>query len=296
MLEVSVFEEKSKQNLTNDIRQRLKRPDLVCIGTEKVFSDSLGPRVGSMLNEQMQTPAFIYGVRSKKITAENLSCCYDFIKSLHPTEQIVVIDAAVGTPEQIGNVQVSNGGLVPGAATNKNLEEAINNGAFRMDLYYRLNVFNIHVPPLRERGGDVSNLAHYFLQKYKTNSHQAFVGFTPEALNALMNYNWPGNIRELENTIERAVILGRSERIRLDDLPEKIRSCYDHRNQTLSALAAKPPVRAESALIPFTPEETEKDAITRALRSTNGNVTRAAEQLGFSRRTMYRKMKKYDIM
>jgi len=182
------------------------------------------------------------------------------------------------------------------AATNKNLEEAINNGAFRMDLYYRLNVFNIHVPPLRERGTDVGNLAHYFLQKYKTNSHQAFVGFTPEALNALMNYNWPGNIRELENTIERAVILGRSERIRLDDLPEKIRSCYDHRIQTLSALAAKPPVRAESALIPFTPEETEKDAITRALRSTNGNVTRAAEQLGFSRRTMYRKMKKYDIM
>lgn len=121
MLEVSVFEEKSKQKLTNDIRQRLKRPVFVCIGTEKVFSDSLGPRVGSMLNEQMQTPAFIYGVRSKNITAENLSCCYDFIKSLHPTEQIVVIDAAVGTPEQIGNVQVSNGGLVPGAATNKNL-------------------------------------------------------------------------------------------------------------------------------------------------------------------------------
>lgn len=182
------------------------------------------------------------------------------------------------------------------AATNKNLEEAINNGAFRMDLYYRLNVFNIHVPPLRERGSDVGNLAHYFLQKYKTNSHQAFVGFTPEALNAMENYNWPGNIRELENTIERAVILGRSERIRLDDLPEKIRSCYDHRSQTFSAMAPNPPVRTEPVMIPFTPEETEKDAITRALRSTNGNVTRAAEQLGFSRRTMYRKMKKYSIL
>ncbi len=121
MLEVSVFEEKNKQKLTEDMRQRLNHPVFVCIGTEKVFSDSLGPRVGSLLNAQMQTPSFIYGVCSKNITAENLSYCYNFIKSLHPNDQIVVIDAAVGTSEQIGNVQISNGGLIPGAATNKNL-------------------------------------------------------------------------------------------------------------------------------------------------------------------------------
>lgn len=121
MLEVSVFEEANKQKLTNDMINRLKHPVFVCIGTEKVFSDSLGPRVGSLLNAQMKSPAFIYGVCSQNITAENLSCCYDFIKIMHPNEQIVVIDAAVGTSEQIGNVQISNGGLIPGAATNKNL-------------------------------------------------------------------------------------------------------------------------------------------------------------------------------
>ena len=182
------------------------------------------------------------------------------------------------------------------AATNKNLEEAINNAVFRMDLYYRLNVFNIHVPPLRERTGDIGNLAHWFLQKFKCASNQAFVGFTPEALDAMQNYSWPGNIRELENTIERAVLIGRSDRIRLDDLPEKIRAMRDHHLAEapgMRAAPARPPVI--EPVVPMNIEEIEKSTILRALHSTGGNVTRAAQEIGISRRTLYRKMKKYDI-
>lgn len=178
------------------------------------------------------------------------------------------------------------------AATNKNLEDAINNGAFRMDLYYRLNVFNIHVPPLRERCNDISNLAHYFLQKYKIRSNQAFVGFTSEAINALQNYPWPGNVRELENTVERAVIVCRSDRIRLDDLPENIRACYhqDGISEPKSAV-----LMADPDPIPLSANEAEKDIILRALRSTNGNISKAATVIGISRRTLYRKMKKFNI-
>ena len=153
-------------------------------------------------------------------------------------------------------------------------------------------MFSIHVPPLRERCNDVSNLAHYFLQKYKIRSNQAFVGFTPEALNALQNYAWPGNVRELENTIERAVIICRSDRIRLDDLPENIRMCY---HQT--GIADPEPVlpAVEDVPVPLNTEETEKEIILRALRSTQGNVSKAASVIGISRRTLYRKMEKYNI-
>ena len=178
------------------------------------------------------------------------------------------------------------------AATNKNLEAAINNGAFRMDLYYRLNVFSIHVPPLRERCNDISNLAHYFLQKYKLRSNQAFTGFTPEALNALHNYFWPGNVRELENTIERAGIISRSDRIRLDDLPENIRACYQQSGISEPEISTP---AAEDAPVPLSTKEVEKEIILRALRSTQGNVSKAAGVIGISRRTLYRKMEKYNI-
>lgn len=182
------------------------------------------------------------------------------------------------------------------AATNKNLEEAINNGVFRMDLYYRLNVFTIHVPPLRERTGDVHNLSHYFLQKYKSASNQVLLGFTPEALSCLTSYSWPGNIRELENTIERAVILSRGDQIRLDDLPDKLR--FNHvPYPSPSILTLEEPSQAnQPELIPMNREEIEKNTIIRALQRANGNVTRAAEEIGISRRTIYRKMKKFQIM
>lgn len=123
MLEVSIYNQNDKQKLSDAIKSQIQNEQTVymCIGTEKVFSDSLGPRVGSLLNEKLQLPAFVYGLRDQNITAENLLYSYNFIKALHPNSKIVVIDAAVGTLDQIGKVQICDGGIAPGAATNKNL-------------------------------------------------------------------------------------------------------------------------------------------------------------------------------
>lgn len=121
MKELSIYSPDAEQGLALEIKQRVSNPVFVCIGTEKVFSDSLGPKVGSLLNSQMQKPCFVYGLCNQNITAENLVYCHEFVKKMHPQSQIVVVDAAVGSHEQIGRVQISDGGIVPGAATNKNL-------------------------------------------------------------------------------------------------------------------------------------------------------------------------------
>lgn len=123
MLEVSIYNQSDKQRLSDAIKSQIQNEPTVymCIGTEKVFSDSLGPRVGTLLNENLDRAAFIYGLRDQNITAENLLYSYNFIKALHPKSKIVVIDAAVGTIDQIGKVQICSGGIAPGAATNKNL-------------------------------------------------------------------------------------------------------------------------------------------------------------------------------
>lgn len=123
MLEVSIYNSQDKQRMTEALRSKTLNGQTVymCIGTEKVFADSLGPRVGTLLNENMLFPAFVYGLCEQNITAENLLYSYNFIKSLHPNSKIVVIDAAVGYPDQIGKIQISDGGILPGAATNKNL-------------------------------------------------------------------------------------------------------------------------------------------------------------------------------
>lgn len=121
LIELSVFDPDGERALARELKAKLANPVFVCIGTEKVFSDSLGPKVGSLLNEQMSKPCFVYGLCNQNITAENLLYCHEFIKKMHPESQIVVVDAAVGLKEQIGKIQISEGGIVPGAATNKNL-------------------------------------------------------------------------------------------------------------------------------------------------------------------------------
>ena len=123
MLEVSIYNHQDKQRLAYELRNRISDEPTVfmCIGTEKVFSDSLGPRVGTLLNEQLNRAIFVYGLCDQNITAENLQYSYNFIKALHPNSKIVVVDAGVGAVEQIGKVQICNGGIVPGMATNKNL-------------------------------------------------------------------------------------------------------------------------------------------------------------------------------
>lgn len=121
MKELNVFDAESEIELAQELKKYADNPVFMCIGTEKVFSDSLGPRVGSLLNENMKKPCFVYGLRNRNITAENLQMCHKFIKKIHDGRKIVVIDAAVGSHDQIGKIQISDGGIIPGAATNKNL-------------------------------------------------------------------------------------------------------------------------------------------------------------------------------
>jgi len=163
------------------------------------------------------------------------------------------------------------------AATNKDLAEIVRIGGFRQDLYYRLNVINITIPPLRERREDISELSMHFLKKYSLKLSKNISGFTAEALEILNKYEWPGNVRELENVIERAVILCDAEKIGREELSIPI---------TPSLIEAGP----NSTL-----EEMEREHILKVLRDSNGNQSRASQVLGIDRKTLYLKLKKYGI-
>ena len=170
-------------------------------------------------------------------------------------------------------------------ATNRDLEHAIEENRFREDLYYRVNVVKVQLPPLRERGGDVLELAQYFLGQYAERSGKAALSLSENVAAKLMEYRWPGNVRELENCVERAVALARFEAITVEDLPEKIRAYAADRFV----------VTADDETEVITMEEVERRYVARVLALVNGNKTRAAEVLGFDRRTLYRKLERWDL-
>ncbi|MEJ5262535.1 MAG: sigma-54 dependent transcriptional regulator [Ignavibacterium sp.] len=164
------------------------------------------------------------------------------------------------------------------AATNENLEELVKEGKFREDLYYRLNVFTIHIPPLRERVDDIPLLANYFLKKYTTSMNKKITGISDEAINFMLRYKWPGNVRELENAIERAVVICRNDKIQLEDLPFKVSNntqWTDAEDKSLS--------------------EVEKRHIALVLKENNWNISKSAEDLKIDRVTLYNKIKKYGL-
>ncbi len=167
------------------------------------------------------------------------------------------------------------------AATNRDLHQALEEGALREDLYYRLNVILLRVPPLRERMDDVPILAMHFLRKYAAREHSGTTGIADDAMNVLLGYAWPGNVRELENAIERAVVLGQGPQVRAQDLPPQVHRQSD--DQRLS-------IPAHLSL-----EEIEKLAIAQALRLTGGNKSEAAERLGIHRTSLYDRMRRYGI-
>jgi DNA-binding NtrC family response regulator len=169
------------------------------------------------------------------------------------------------------------------AATNKNLEELVKTGAFREDLLFRLRVVEIHLPPLRERAGDIPLLAQSFLREFALENGKPVSDFTVDALEALMNYSWPGNARELRTAIEHAVVLCRGEKIGARDLPPSVRG-GGGRGET--------PLLQRNGL---TVKEAEKELIIRALKETDGNRTLAAEKIGMSRRTFHRKLHAYHL-
>jgi two-component system, NtrC family, response regulator HydG len=169
------------------------------------------------------------------------------------------------------------------AATNQNLEDLIKAGRFRSDLYYRLNVIPLRIPPLRERIEDIPLLIAHFIEKYNRNNNRRVSGVSPEARALLMSHSWPGNVRELRNIIERMMAVSTNEILDLPDLPEEIR-WMGTGNQ------AKP-----KGLVRETVGYAEKSVIRDALAQTNGNVTRAAKILGWSRATLQNKMKRYGL-
>jgi two-component system, NtrC family, response regulator HydG len=168
------------------------------------------------------------------------------------------------------------------AATNRDLAHGVAAGAFRQDLYYRLKVVELHVPPLRERRDDLLPLARVLLADAALRMKRAITGLSPAAADQLLRYEWPGNVRELENAMERAVALARGNRVELDDLPEEVRA------------ASPRPITTGRPVRPL--NEIEKEYILAALELNGGNQTRTAEQLCIGSATLYRKLKSYGLV
>ncbi len=165
------------------------------------------------------------------------------------------------------------------AATNRNLEEGIQRGTFREDLYFRLNVVSIVVPPLRERSRDIPALAQFFVERHG-GLEEGITGFSPQALERLLNYAWPGNVRELENCVQRALALGNGPLITPADLPPALEG----------SRGAVPQMEAGGTL-----QNMERRAILNALETANGDRAQAARLLGIGKTTIYRKLKEYGI-
>ena len=168
------------------------------------------------------------------------------------------------------------------AATNRDLSAMVKEGTFREDLYYRLNVIVISLPPLRDRVGDVPLLLHHFAEQFAEENGRKLQGFTPDALDVLCAYEWPGNVRELRNVVERMVVMSKGDRLGVRDVPAEVRGrpVLDHQ---------------ASGPVPTRLVDSEKQMIEQALERHAGNRTRAAEELGISRRTLHRKLNEYGL-
>jgi len=169
------------------------------------------------------------------------------------------------------------------SATNKDLEEEMKKSEFREDLYYRISVFPIKLPPLRERREDIPLLAAHFLNKFNQHEGKQIEGISPDALDLMMAYNWPGNVRELENAMERAVVLAAGNEILAKDLPAAVRS-----------LGEKRIYESDNTLASWI-EKLEEEALRQALLECEGNISATAKKLGIGRATIYRKAKKYGL-
>jgi DNA-binding NtrC family response regulator len=171
------------------------------------------------------------------------------------------------------------------AATNRDLESMVKDGRFREDLYYRLNIIPIVIPPLRNRRDDIPPLVDFFIAKHSVDANRKIEGLTASARNLVMSYSWPGNVRQLESAIERAILLCEGSEIQVEDLPVEIRQ----EGTSASAFNFKLPPEGISF------EEVERSLITQAMEQTNWNITRAAKLLGLSFRTLQYRLEKFGM-
>ena len=210
----------------------------------------------------------------------------DEISEIDPATQVKLLRVLEERQfERVGGVEPVEVDIRLIAATNRDLKAMVAQGKFREDLYFRLNVVDIFLPPLHERAGDIPLLCDRFLREFADRNHKPIPGITPDALNLLTAYPWPGNVRELRNTIEKMVVLGRTDKLTARDVPPGIREVG---REHLPAL--------RHTMLPSggSLADTEREKILTVLRKQNQNRTRAAVELGISRRTLHRKLKEYN--
>ncbi|MSU57519.1 MAG: sigma-54-dependent Fis family transcriptional regulator [Pedosphaera sp.] len=210
----------------------------------------------------------------------------DEIGEIDPTIQIKLLRfLGERTFERVGSNKTLTADVRLVTATNRNLEELVKAKTFREDLFFRLCIVEIHLPPLRDRVGDIPLLAGNFLREFAAENQKPVKDFTSDALELLLNYPWPGNVRELRAAIESAVVMCRGERISARDLPRTVRADTARASDPGRLLAKND----------LTVKEAEKQLIVRALKDTNGNRTLAAKKIGMSRRTFHRKLHTYHL-
>lgn len=192
------------------------------------------------------------------------------------------------TFERVGSNKVIQSDVRLITATNRDLEQMVEKGDFREDLFFRLNVVPIHMPPLRERLSDIPLLVGPFLEEFASENGKEISGITADAMEALLNYQWPGNVRELRTAIEHAVVLCRGNKISFRDLPVNVKN-------KVTRASLNPPASPSLNSTDLTVKEAEKQLIVQALKEAKGNRTLAAEKIGISRRTLHRKLHSYGI-
>lgn len=190
--------------------------------------------------------------------------------------------------ERVGGTELIKTNVRIISATNRDLKEAVEQKQFREDLFYRLNSFPISIPPIRQRRADILVLTEYFVEEFNKKLEKKVKGFTKKALKLIYEYDWPGNVREMENTIERCMIISEKDQLDIDDLPQHIKAA-----DTSLLIDQQSVMFTDDNIIPF--EKIKEKSIRHALKVTGGNIVEAARKLQLGRATIYRLMEKYGI-
>jgi DNA-binding NtrC family response regulator len=237
--------------------------------------------------------AFTHAVSDKEgklAAADGGTLFLDEIDAASPQLQVKLLRALQNrTFEPVGSNATRTVDVRIILATNRDLKAEVAAGRFRQDLYYRINVVNIELPPLRQRLSDIPLLAEHFLARFAAESGRQVEGFTAQALQAMQRYDWPGNVRELENCVERAVVLCRSGRIDVDDLPPAVLGRSEQPG-SVAPLYQPGQTLSQALLGP------EKQIISAALEAHDGSRQATADALGINRTTLYKKMRKFDLL
>ena len=221
-------------------------------------------------------------VKGRFELAHNSTIFLDEIGEINPAVQIKILRVLQEKSfERVGGTETINVDVRIIAATNRNLEDEVKKGNFREDLYYRLNVIHIHVPPLRDRKDDIPLLIAHFLEEFSRENGKDIKSIDSRAKSAMYNYNWPGNIRELRNCIESAVVMCSGDEIKLEDLPPTVSNAGSEKSISIPATA--------------TLDEAEKIIIMQTLAANKNNKSKTAELLGIGRKTLHRKLEEYGV-